>query len=58
MLATNEFGGIEDDNKLIKKYEKLLKTRKLFKSKNLKSKILSKSKKYLVLKHTIIFLKL
>ena len=32
MLDTNEYGDVEDDNKSIKKYEKLSKTRKLFKS--------------------------
>ena len=42
MLTINEVDGIKDDNKLIEKYEKLLKTRKLFKSENLKGKKLSK----------------
>ena len=32
---TNEVSDIKDDNKLIEKYKKLLKTRKLFKSQKL-----------------------
>ena len=35
MLATNKIGNIEGSDKSIKKYEKLLKTRKLFKSQKL-----------------------
>ena len=38
VFATNEVGNVEDDDKLIKKYEKLSKTRKLFKLKNSKNK--------------------
>ena len=51
VLVTNKIGGIEDGDKLIKKYKKLLKTRKLLKSrklsksKNLKDKKLSKFQK-------------
>ena len=51
MLITNKADDIDNDNKLIKKYEKLSKTRKLLKSlklsklKNLKGKKLSKSQK-------------
>ena len=34
ILVANEVSGIEDNDKLIEKYRKLLKTRKLSKSKN------------------------
>ena len=37
MLTTNKVGSIEDSNELIKKSEKLLKFRKLFKLKKSKS---------------------
>ena len=49
MFATNEIGGVESNDELIKKYKKLLKTEnllenlKLSKPKDLKSKKLSKS---------------
>ena len=58
VFATNKFNGIEGSNELIEKCEKLLKTRKLSKSGNLKSKSLSKSKRYLALKYILIFLRL
>ena len=45
LLATNEVGGVEDDNKLIEKCGKLSKTRKLSKFGNSKCKKLAKSKK-------------
>ena len=35
MLAANKIGGVEDGDKLIKKYGKLSKTEKLFKSQKL-----------------------
>ena len=37
VLAANKVGSVEDGNKLIEKYEKLSKTGKLSKSKNLRS---------------------
>ena len=53
LLTANEISDIENDNKLIEKCGKLLKTRKLFKS----NKKLSKFKKSLVLEHifTLVF---
>ena len=45
MLAANEVGGVKGSDELIEKYGKLLKTRKLSKSGNLKGKKLAKSKK-------------
>ena len=58
VLAANEVGGIEDGDKSIEKCRKLLKTRKLSKSENLKGETLSKSKKHLALKHAFILIKL
>ena len=43
MFATNKVCDIRSNNKLIEKYRKLSKTRKLFNSKNLKGKKLFKS---------------
>ena len=52
VFTANELSGIKKSNKSIRKYKKL------FKLRNLKGKILSKSKKHLALKHTLILLKL
>ena len=45
MLAANKFSDIKGGDKLIEKYGKLSKTRKLFKSRNSKSEKLFKSQK-------------
>ena len=44
VLAANKVNGIESDNKSIEKSGKLLKTRKLSKSRNLKGRKLSQSR--------------
>ena len=58
LLAINEIGSMESDNKSIEKFGKLLKTKKVSKLRNLKSEILSKSKKPSTLEYVFTLLRL
>ena len=56
MFVVNKIGSIKSANKSIKKCGKLLKTKKLSKSENLKGKTLYESKKLLVLEYVFTLL--